>query len=517
MKKSLVLQLIFISIITFIVYSNVIDGKFLFDDEHFILRNVYITDWKYIKNIFFSNITSGAGLKDNFYRPLSTFIWLIINKTFGLNNKIFHIINILFHITNALLIYLTIFKIFNTKTIAFLASLFFALHPVNTEAVCYISGLGDPLSFVFVLLCIYLYILLREKNNSTKIFIFIISNILAILSKERGVVLPALLVITEIYFSIKEKKTLLYFLKNKSYLLTIYIFSSLLSILWFISRLTIFNFQNTFNFFRLPNVYSQNLYVRIFTFLNAFTEYLKLIIKPYPLYMERTLPVFLNFFNLKVIFGFSLIILIMILSIIKLKKYPEIFYSFGWFLICLLPTSGIIPINALFMEHWLYFSMFGVCIFISLLLKNYNWLKIFISFVLIIFAILTYEQTFIWLEPYTFFKHILKYNPNSVAANNNFAMAAVEKGELETAIFHYKKAISLDDTFPQPHHNLARIYVSLGEINQAIEEYNKALKIDPDFIYSHIDLFNIYTQLNKKDKANFHKSKIEEITKKMYE
>ncbi len=517
MKKISILQLVLIFIITFIVYSNVIDGKFLFDDEHFILRNVYITDWKYIKNIFFSNVTSGAGLKDNFYRPLSTFMWLVINKIFGLNNKVFHIANILCHITNTIIIYLIIFKMFNIKTISIFASLFFSLHPVNTEAVCYISGLADPLSFIFVLLCIYLYILLREKNDVIKIFIFVASNILAILSKERSVVLPALLIITEIYFSIKEKTTFLYLLKRKTYLITTYIISSLLSILWFISRITIFNFQNTFNFFKLPNVYSQNLSVRIFTFLNAFKEYLKLIVKPYPLYIERTIPVFLNFFNSQVILGFSLIIGFMILSIVKLKKYPEIFFAFSWFLICLLPTSGIIPINSLFMEHWLYFSMFGICVFVSLLLKNYSWLKIFIFFILIIFGILTYKQTLIWLEPYTFFRHILKYNPNSVAANNNFAMAAAEKGELETAIFHYKKAISLDDTFPQPHHNLARIYILIGEINNAIEEYNKALKIDPDFIYSHLDLFNIYTQLKQKDKADFHKIKIEQISKKIYE
>lgn len=516
MKKILFIHLILISLLTLIIYSNVIDGKFLFDDEHFILRNVYITDWKYIKNIFFSNITSGAGLKDNFYRPLSPFIWLIINKIFGLNNKVFHLVNILCHIVNSILIYLIILKIFNIQTVSFLGSLFFALHPVNTEAVSYISGLGDLLSFIFVLLCIYIYISLRERKNVIKIFFFIISNVMAILAKERSVVLPALILITEIYFSIKEKKTLKYFFTNKNYLLTIFISSTLLSISWFISRLTIFNFQNTLNFFKLPNVYSQNLLVRIYTFFYAFVEYLNLVIKPYPLYMERTIPVFLNFFNLPVILGFLLIVGITILSIITLKQQPEIFYAYSWFIICLLPTSGIIPINALFMEHWLYFSMFGICIIISLLIKNYRWVKIFLFIILIIFSVLTYKQNFVWVEPYTFFKHILKYNPNSVAANNNFAMAAAEKGEIDTAIFHYKKAISLDDTFPQPHHNLARIYVSLGRINEAIEEYNKALEIDPDFIYSHIDLFNIYVKLNQKDKANLHKIKIEEITKKVY-
>ncbi|MCX7941037.1 MAG: tetratricopeptide repeat protein, partial [Endomicrobia bacterium] len=145
-----------------------------------------------------------------------------------------------------------------------------------------------------------------------------------------------------------------------------------------------------------------------------------------------------------------------------------------------------------------------------------NWTKYLLIPILIIFSFLTYKQNFVWKDSYSFFQHILKYNPNSVAANNNFAMAAAERGEIDKAILHYKKAISLDNTFPQPRHNLARIYVSLGQFEKAIQEYKEALKIDPDFIYTHIDLLKLYTYLNQPKMAEFHKKEIERITKKVY-
>jgi hypothetical protein len=515
MKQQKIFLCLIISITTFIIYSNVINGKFLYDDEHFILRNVFITDWKYIKHIFTTNVTAGAGLKDNFYRPLSVFIWLIINKTFGLNNNIFHLVNIFVHIINSILIFLILDKFFNNYLAAFCGSMFFSVHPVNTEAVSYISGLSDPLSFCFILICISLYLSLRESFKLIQFILFIFSFILAVLAKERAVVLPALMVITEVYMRIKEEKQLKKYDYKNFNLYILYSCSVLIVILWFISRLTFLNFQNTFNFYKIQNVYSQNIFVRIFTFLNNFLKYIILIIVPYPLYMNHPPIVFTTFFAVPVIIGFITIVGLFLFSIMKIKNSPEFLFSYLWFLICLLPTSGIIPINAIFMEHWLYFSLFSVATIIAFLVSKYKKLKYGFYTIFVIFCILTYKQNFVWQEPYTFFKHILKYNPESVAANNNFAMAAEEKGEVELAIKHYKKAISLDNSFPQPHHNLARIYLSLGKVDEAINEFNEALKIDPDFIYSHIELSQLYKRLNQKEKAEYHQRKIKEILSKI--
>jgi len=563
-KKSIIVQLLLLSLFTFLIYSNTIKGEFLFDDEHFIVRNPYIRDWACIKDIFLTNVTSGIGFKDNFYRPLSVFVWLLLNKTFGLNPAAFHLTNIFIHISCGVLIYLLLQKLFKNSIAAFAGSAFFLVHPLQTEAVSYASGTGDILSFLFLLIAVYSYLSLRgacrgefiRPTRGSPIFyylIFCISAILAMLAKERAVMLVFLLPIFELSFLIpkgshsepldshserSEESRLLPHGKlreepqkprflvslgmtNKKQL-ALYGFLILTAVFWFYLRSVALGSQNTFNFYSSQNIYSANLLVRLYTFFYAFLIYLKLIIIPYPLHMERTIPVFTYFLQPKVMFGFFLLFIGLILAVRSFSKKRIFFFSYFWFLIALAPTSGIVPINALIMEHWLYFSLFGVSVFIAYLVNNFttkarkheilDFFRVFvvISYILIL-CFVTFNQNRFWKNPYIFFQHTLKYNPDSVAANNNFAMALSDKGKLDKAIFHYKKAISINDTFPQSHHNLARIYIAKNDLKSALNEYYKALEISPDFVFTHQDLTNIFTQLGEKQKAEYHQKRVREI------
>ena len=511
-KKLIIFHIFFLSVFTFLIYSNTIKGEFLFDDEHFIVRNPYIKDWSCIKEIFFTNVTSGIGFKDNFYRPLSIFVWLLINKTFGLNPVAFHLTNIFTHIASGLLIYLILLYLFKNRWSAFFGSAFFLVHPLQTESVSYASGLGDLLSFLFLLIAVYSYLSLRgTKSRGNLVFyylIFCISAILAMLAKERAVMLVFLLPLFELSFLKPEADK-----KGRILQLVTYGFVILIVACWFYLRSTALTSQNTFNFYSTQNIYSTNILVRIYTFFYAFLVYMKLIIIPYPLYMERSIPVFTSLFYPQVFIGFCALLFGFILAIHSFYRKRVFFFTYFWFLIALAPTSGIVPVNALLMEHWLYFSLFGVSVFIAYLVKKHNNLKNIFLVCILILGFVTFNQNRFWKNGYVFFQHTLKYNPDSIAANNNFAMALVDKGELDKAVYHYKKAISLNDTFPQPHHNLARIYIAKNDLKSAFKEYYRTLEINPDFVFTHQDLANIFSQLGDKQKAEYHRKKIQEILK----
>jgi tetratricopeptide (TPR) repeat protein len=522
--------------ITFLVYSNVINGEFLFDDEHFVVRNPYIKNFSYIKDIFLTSVTSGIGFKDNFYRPLSIFLWIFVYKIFGLNPIGFHLTNILTHIFCGIFIYLILLHLFNNRLASFCGSMFFLIHPIQTEAVSYISGFGDLISFLFLLIAIYSYIKIVKNISLTKkksflyltfyYLIFCISTILAMLGKERAVMMVLLLPLVEISFKDRlflpqilstkqsKKKFNLYnfnYLKLKKILLLS--FPVLSAIFWFYLRSVALKTSNTFNFYRVENIYSSNILVRIYTFFYALVVYLKLLIIPYPLHMERTIPVFTSIFYPEVLLGFCVLILGFIFAIKSFYKKKIFFFTYFWFLISLAPTSGIFPINALIMEHWLYFSLFGISVLIAFIVYEYKNVKFIFFLCFIIWSIMTFYQNRVWKNAYVFFQHILKYNPNSIAANNNFAMCLADNGELDKAIFYYKKAISLDDTFPQPHHNLARVYISKNDLKNALIEYYRALEIDPNFVFSHQDLATIFDQLGDKQRAQYHKKRVSEILK----
>ena len=275
-----------------------------------------------------------------------------------------------------------------------------------------------------------------------------------------------------------------------------------------------------------------NLSVRIYTFFNAFLHYMQFVFYPWPLYVERSIPVFLNFTEPPVLKGFYLLALMFGLAAHSFFKRRIFFFCYFWFMIALGPSSGIVPVNDLIMEHWIYFSMISASVafaltakniyeyFDSSLLKKNELQKIKIlktsmfsifTVLILVMCVVTMQQNKVWKTAISFFTNVLKYNPRSVKAHNNLAMALSDKNEIDTAVYHYKKSIEISDEFPQPHHNLARIYVQKNNVREAVAEYYKALDIDSNFVFSHQDLYSIFSQVGDKQRADYHSKRIKEI------
>ena len=185
---------------------------------------------------------------------------------------------------------------------------------------------------------------------------------------------------------------------------------------------------------------------------------------------------------------------------IKRKTSPVILFSFLWIGITFIPTSGIIPINGIFYEHFLYFPSVGF-----FLLFSFIWLWLYrkspqklifcLDFLLVIIILLLSLRTIArngeWHDPITFYNQTLSH-VQSPRAYNNLAMVYAENGDNKNAIANYKKAIKLQDTYAESHYNLGNSYFALNDTMSAEAEYKAALKIDPAFYLAYIKLFSMY-------------------------
>ncbi|MDN5327576.1 MAG: protein O-mannosyl-transferase [Candidatus Woesearchaeota archaeon] len=505
-KKKLykILPYLILVLSVFMAYINVYNNAFLWDDEFLIVNNQFIRSFKHIPEIFTLPSGAGANRLDNFYRPMQILSYLIIYKAFGLNKFAFHFFNVFLHALNAILIYLILRKVFNQR-IAFFTSLLWGVHPVNTEAVTYMSGTADPLSLFFILLSFFTYLKFKELTGGNKGKYLVLSLsffVLALLSKESIIIFPALLLLYEIYQALKLNTS-----KVKAFVNTLLWFS--VSIIYFIMRTTILNFGNTLNLYKTQNLYTQHLSFRIYTFLATLPHYLSFIFYPVNLHMERSFPVFVSLLSKEVFLPFIILILIFAYLFYKLssKDYKNytvyLIIAFGilWFFVSMFPFSGIIPVNAIILEHWLYLPSIGIFLLISLLLdflfNSFN--KFLVSSLVFISAVilisLTLTQNLVWRDPITFYNHILKYEEGTARVHNNLAMAYEEQGNLELAEKHYLKAISINDAYAQTRYNLATLYLRENRIKEAIENLNKSIEINPTFIYSYQLLSKIYGAL----------------------
>lgn len=502
----------------FVSYVNIYSHQFLWDDEFLIQENVFIRSWKNLPQIFSTCSGAGAGRLDNFYRPMQLVVYTTVHSLFGFQPWAFLLTNVLFHLAAGVLIFLLIKKIFKKNLLAFLTALFWIIHPVQTEAVTYISGIADPLFVFFSLISFNFYLNFRQKRQGYFLAFSLVFFILALLSKETAVVLPGLLILYEFLFNSTEKPING---KKRHY-------SDYQGIVWFVIiafgyfslRSTALNFNNSLNFYNESNIYTERFYIRIFTFLASLLMYYFFLFYPVNLHMERSFPVFVSLFSWQVLVSLAILIVLafVVYKNVKQKKYHLAFGIF-WFFIGFLPMSGIIPVNSFLLEHWLYFPSIGF-FFCLAAIVHYFWQKyprvkkiIAVVLAMIVFTLtgLTLKRNTDWKNPIVFYNNILKYEKGSARVHNNLGMAYAAEGDLKKAEEHYLKSIEVGDQYAQVHYNLARLYLQTNKEAEAIEHLEKSVEINPNFFFSYYILGQIYEKKGEIKKSQEYYQKAQEI------
>lgn len=155
------------------------------------------------------------------YRPITvlTFRWNYLVG--GLNPIGYHVINILLHSAVSVLFHHVCSRIFHgylssqTSSLSLLCGLFFALHPIHTEAVANVVGRADVLCGLFYLLAFLSYINCFPNGTSpdgnkrpskySKLWLAscIFWCILSLFSKEHGVTVLGVCVVFDVLFVCK--------------------------------------------------------------------------------------------------------------------------------------------------------------------------------------------------------------------------------------------------------------------------------------------------------------------------
>lgn len=511
-------QILFILfLLGFLIYSNVINGPFLFDDMNFIVYNKYIHSLRYFFNYFNSNLETGAGLyfhlqlHNNFYRPLQELAHGLIYHFFGLKVQAYHIFSILLHIINSFLVFLLLKKLSFSKASSFIASLIFLMHPVQVEAVSYISGLSDPLSFIFMLSAILIYLNCYDSNNKLKSFlnagIVVVLFCLSMLSKESAFIFCFLTILLTVYLWKNYSKT------ERSFRLINLGLYVILACIYIYLKLTVFNFsKDIFGLMlNIHNPYADHLYVRLFTFISILAEYVKLLFFPLQLYYEKLFVWYENLYTTQGVLGLLIIITSIIAVFLSYFRKKIVFLGISWFFICIAPFSGLIVLNATYLEHWLYFAIVGsLIIFASIfdriiISKNKTIAIYLISIVLTLYGIRVITRNNDWSDEIRFYKNELIYNPICQRSHSNLALRYFIDKRYFESIKQYKIAISLNDKFPECHNNLGVMYMEMGKYKLSEDEFYSSLKINPNFIYSINGLSSLYykeKQLNKSKNFN---------------
>jgi hypothetical protein len=258
-------------------YAVMLNGPLFFDDQHFIIWNKHVTSFD-LGEIYSSSVTEGAGFQSNTYRPNQQLVYAVIYKLVGLFPVPYHVFSLMIHVVNGLLIFLLLKALSLGRTGSFLASTLFLVHPIQTESVSYVSGLAGPLALAFLLSGMHAWIasLIEEHSGRragllTAAWMFFAA---AFFTKSNMVILSPLTLALAIYFVVSGR------IQNSRYLLLSVSSFSLLSVGFVALKLTVLNFAGTSGMIMGSDAYTENLYVRLFTFISVLDRYVGMILWP---------------------------------------------------------------------------------------------------------------------------------------------------------------------------------------------------------------------------------------------
>jgi Tfp pilus assembly protein PilF len=182
-------------------YLNILVNGFVYDDDTQVMQNPYVRSFHYLKEIFTTNVLSFAGVTvSNYYRPMMTLGYLICYKLFGMRAYGFHLASLLLHVLIVCLVFVLTERLTGDRVWASVAAALFALHPIHSESVAWIAAVTDLELTFFYLLTFGLYLAAaRPGGGRSERLVAAMGGafILALLSKEQAMTLPALATVYE--------------------------------------------------------------------------------------------------------------------------------------------------------------------------------------------------------------------------------------------------------------------------------------------------------------------------------
>ncbi|MEP0845888.1 MAG: tetratricopeptide repeat protein [Phycisphaerae bacterium] len=139
-------------------YASSLGNGFAYDDNPIVrdnprirsldnLAQIWLTDWWLDPDATVQDPT-----RDRLYRPLTLFSFAVNHAVHGLAPLGYHVVNVLLHALAAALVWRFALAMLESRSVASLAALLFAVHPVHAEAVANVVGRAEVLSTVFLLL-----------------------------------------------------------------------------------------------------------------------------------------------------------------------------------------------------------------------------------------------------------------------------------------------------------------------------------------------------------------------------
>lgn len=524
-----------IALLVAIFYANTLSLDYALDDRMVILESKYTIKggWDSVKSIFTEDTFKGYfGSENNVvaggrYRPMSQLTFMIEFQLFGQDIKshlgdvddymnlhdsdhekyfkdstlavVNHLMNVLYFMLLCLIVYEVLAMLFTKyqgtkwyQSLAFVATVLFALHPIHTEAVANVKGRDEIFAMLGAMAALWCALKYVDKRSWWLLLLELLAITFGLFSKENTITFLAVVPLA-LYFYPKEKK-------GMDYLMTL-LPIILGSVFFIIVRTNVLGGfmpeDTTHNILNNPYIHSTKVQ-EVATVLLTWGIYFKLLVFPHPLthdYYPHQIAItdFSNPLVWVVVVG---CVALLVLALRGLKKKTVVSFAILFFVITFSITSNLFFNVGTFMnERFVFIPSLGFVLVIAYLLcqlaeqKPQLMRKLSLGVFLLIsilYGVKTFTRNFVWNDDFTLFLTDVKTSDNSIKCNISAGGSELQiwkvhhkERDKNAAYAYLQKALDLEK-------NSLNAYLLLGELmfwddnpQGAYQAYRNAALIDP--------------------------------------
>ena len=516
------------------VYHNCFTVPFLMDDVLSIVQNPKIRHVWPLGDALSPSATSLVG-----GRPIIQLSFVFNYALGGLAVWGYHALNLAIHILAGLTLFGIVRRTLlrpalrerfgpSSLRLALAVAVLWTVHPLQTQAVTYISERCESLMGLFYLLTLYGFIRGSESQRRWRWFMLsAIACLLGMATKEVMVTAPLMVLLYDRTFvsgSFRKSWTShgrLYLALGSCWLLLGHLMVGL-------------NYRGV--------GYDQGFtwWSYALTECRTVVDYLWLALWPHPLvfdYGSDAVMWHVAYWPL-----YMLILALLVTGVLfALVRWPIIGFIGAWFFLILAPSSSVVPVTGQPMaEYRMYLPLAAVvtlCVMgINALLGRRSSAVFLVMAVGLGFLTTSRNQDYrsnvsIWEDTvakrprkpraqYNLglalgqagragegIEHLevaVRIKPDFAEVHNNLGTALAQSGKIEDAIAQYEQALHYLPNFAEAHYNLASTLAQIGKIQDAITQYKEALRYRPDYAEAHNNLGIALYQAGKSEEAFEH-------------
>ncbi|MEW6307262.1 MAG: tetratricopeptide repeat protein [Verrucomicrobiota bacterium] len=458
-------------------------GFINFDDPEYVTENPMVTGGLTIDGLHWAFTSRHMGNWD----PLNQLSHMLVCEFFGVSPAAHHGASVLLHAANVALLFTVLLRMTGALGASALATALFAWHPLNVEAVAWVSERKGVLSSFFWLLTLLAYARYVERPGRARYALVVAGLVLGLMAKPMLLTLPFALLLLDIW-PLKRLggQPVAWPALRPLAIEKIPLF--MIVFLWV--GVAVAAQQNIG---ALADAEKLPLGARLGNALVSYARYLGKAFWPNELSIFYPHPV--NWPSWQVA---GVAVLLMVASIFackSLRSKPFLFTGWLWFLGTFIPVIQLIQIGSHSMADR-YFYVPGIGLFIA-----FSWLfqTSFppasarfrpITAVLLAAAcfVATSRQLTHWRTSQALFEHALVVTADNFLAHNNLAHESYAKGNLPEALSHAHAALQIKPASAEVRNTLGSILLALGKVPEATEHLREAVRLRHGHAEAHNNL-----------------------------